>query len=241
MQLHPFGHARILRTSRGGLSRYALAIAGSRTILGHTADERRARRREALIDAALTITHEDGLAAVGMRRVCAATRLNQRYFYESFSSPDDLLIAVLDEVMREVMITGFTALQAPEIRDKSLFDRALNAFDQTLDVILDDPRKATLVASISAGPEPLQHAYGERIAQLADAVLAEPEAAELGFDETTAVFVAAGTAQVVTAYLSGRLKLDRAALVDKLARLGVGAAGHQSDAGVMRTGTWAGP
>ncbi|WP_067889661.1 TetR/AcrR family transcriptional regulator [Nocardia vaccinii] len=197
---------------------------GSRTILGETSDERHARHRDALIDAALTIAHESGLAAVGVRSLCAHTKLNQRYFYESFDTVDDVLIAALDTIVGELLVAGFAALH--DRRHRALLARAQHGMSIALGVILDDPRKATLIGAISGGPEPLQNAFRQRIAQVADVSLADPEAAEQGFDRATAIYVATGSAQLIVAYLAGELDLDRDALADKLARLAIGALGH---------------
>lgn len=178
-----------------------------------------------MIEAALTISHERGLAAVGVRSVGAQTKLNQRYFYESFPTVDDLLIAVLDTIVVELLTAGFAALHERERRSR--LARARHGMDVALGVILDDPRKATFLGAVSAGPAALQEAYRQRIADVTDAILADPEAAMQGFDRATAIYVAAGSAQLIVAVLSGELDLDREDLADKLARLAVGAAGHR--------------
>lgn len=53
---------------------------GSGAYRGIGADERRAQRRRLLIDSALDCLHQDGLAAVSVRSVCAQARLTARYF-----------------------------------------------------------------------------------------------------------------------------------------------------------------
>lgn len=206
-------------------SGYPGSIAASRTFLGETPDERRARRRDALIDAALTIAHENGLSAVGVRSLGAHTKLNQRYFYESFDTVEDVLIAALDEIVGELLAAGFAALH--DRRHRARLARAQHGMCIALGVILDDPRKATLLGAISGGPEPLQAAFRQRIIQVTDAILADPEAAEQGFDRATALYVAAGSAHLIVACLAGELDLDREALADKLARLAIGASGHR--------------
>jgi AcrR family transcriptional regulator len=178
-----------------------------------------------LIDAALTIAHEQGLSAVGVRSLCAQTKLNQRYFYESFDTVDDVLIAALDTIVGELLVAGFAALH--DRRHRARLTRATHGMRIALGVILDDPRKATLLGAISAGPEALQDAFRQRIAQVSDAILADPEAADQGFDRATALYVAAGSAQLIVACLAGEVDLDRDALADKLARLAIGATGHR--------------
>jgi AcrR family transcriptional regulator len=206
--------------------RYSRTITGSRTFLGETPDQRRARRREVLIDAALTIAHEEGLPAVGVRSLRARTKLNQRYFYESFDSVDALLICVLDQIIGELLLAGVAALHDPS--HQAALARARHGLDVALEALFDDPRKATFLAAITSGPEQLQNAYRRRVSQIADAIVADPEAAEQGFDRTTAIFVAAGLVHIMSAHLTGELDLDRDALIDTLARLAMGAAGHRA-------------
>ncbi len=70
---------------------------------GRTGAERRAERRQRLIDAATEIWSESGWAAVTMRGVCAKTGLNDRYFYEDFKTRDELLVAAWDGVRNEML------------------------------------------------------------------------------------------------------------------------------------------
>lgn len=98
-----------------------------------------------------------------------------------------------------------------------------------LGIILDDPRKASLLSALSGGPAPLQEAFRQRIARLADLIVAEPETAELGFDRATAIYVVTGSVQLTVAWLAGELgpDFDRDWLADRLAGLAVGAAGNR--------------
>jgi AcrR family transcriptional regulator len=66
----------------------------SRNYGGVTAEQRRAIRRAALVEAALDLFAEDGARAVSKRAVCARARLNDRYFYEHFADSDALLEAI---------------------------------------------------------------------------------------------------------------------------------------------------
>ena len=70
---------------------------------GRTGAERRAERRQQLIEAATEIWSESGWAAVTMRGVCARTGLNDRYFYEGFKTRDELLVAAWDGVRNDML------------------------------------------------------------------------------------------------------------------------------------------
>ncbi|NDU76082.1 TetR family transcriptional regulator [Actinomadura sp. DSM 109109] len=69
---------------------------------GVTADRRRADRRAALLEAALDLLATQGVRGTSLRAVCARAGLNPRYFYESFSDLDSLLVEVHDGIVAEV-------------------------------------------------------------------------------------------------------------------------------------------
>jgi AcrR family transcriptional regulator len=60
---------------------------------GAAPDERRALRRGQLIAAALAVYGERGYRQATVKAVCEAAGLTERYFYESFSNSEALLVA----------------------------------------------------------------------------------------------------------------------------------------------------
>lgn len=60
---------------------------------GSAVGERRAQRRQQLIDAATVVYGRNGYRHSSVKQVCEAAGLTQRYFYESFAHSDELLIA----------------------------------------------------------------------------------------------------------------------------------------------------
>ena len=69
------------------------SVTALRTYAGEQGDERIARRREQLMDAALEVLGSDDGGALTVRGVCREAKLTARYFYESFDSADDLVAA----------------------------------------------------------------------------------------------------------------------------------------------------
>ena len=69
---------------------------------GAQTEDRRAERRELLIEAGFAVLGTDGLGATTVRAVCQAARLSSRYFYESFTDLDELLVAVYDRVVAQL-------------------------------------------------------------------------------------------------------------------------------------------
>jgi AcrR family transcriptional regulator len=80
-----------------------MATARTRHYGGHSAEERLLARRERLIDAAIRVYGEVGYRNATVKAVCEAAKLTERYFYESFSSSEALLIAAYDTVSHRLL------------------------------------------------------------------------------------------------------------------------------------------
>ena len=93
---------------------------------GTSTEERRALRRQQLIDAATQIYGEFGYRHSGVKQVCDAAGLTQRYFYESFGHSDELLIACYEQTTRKVRDVNMAAAQAagpdPKVRSRAMLD-----------------------------------------------------------------------------------------------------------------------
>lgn len=108
---------------RGGQCGYFLTIANSATSErrygGRTAEQRRADRRERLLDAGLRLFGTVGYTSTTIEGLCAAASLNARYFYEQFRNREELLAAVyrrhVDGVIDEVA-AAIEATADPAIR-----------------------------------------------------------------------------------------------------------------------------
>ena len=66
---------------------------------GMDAEERRAERRLKLIDAAIEVYGEVGYRVATVKAICEAAELTERYFYESFTNSEALLIAAYNHVV----------------------------------------------------------------------------------------------------------------------------------------------
>ncbi|MFD4017919.1 TetR/AcrR family transcriptional regulator [Streptomyces sindenensis] len=104
--------------------------------------DRRAARRRTLLDVAERLAGEEGCAAVTVRSVCRGARLTDRYFYESFTGRDDLLLAAFERVADEARsaLEGAVAIGDPqrEVRARA----AVSAF---VALVLDAPHKGRLL------------------------------------------------------------------------------------------------
>lgn len=197
----------------------------TRSYAGVAADERRATRRAALIEAALDLFAEDGPQAVSKRAVCARARLNDRYFYEHFADSD----ALVEEIVRELTAGGIQAVNAatgqaaPDLRAQI---RA--TAEAALDFLTADPRRGTLLLG-SHTSEVLQRARLTSTRAISDAL--SVTITELGastadrLDTDLAVFaLVSGVMELVAGWLRGDFDTGREHLADLIAGLLLSAA-----------------
>lgn len=108
-----------------------------RNYRGSAVAERRAQRRQQLIDAATQVYGRNGYRHSSVRQVCEAAGLTQRYFYESFSHSDELLIACYQQAVGTIRQDNTAAVQAagpcPEARSRAWLQAHFQALkDQPL-------------------------------------------------------------------------------------------------------------
>ena len=87
-----------------------LEKAPSRVYRGVSQEERRELRRRSLIVAAIKVYGELGFRQASVKAICTEAGLTERYFYESFSNGEDLLLAayhaVIDGLLDELTQTS---------------------------------------------------------------------------------------------------------------------------------------
>jgi AcrR family transcriptional regulator len=201
-------------------------VTGERPYAGQTTAERKRARRAALIEAGLELLGTQGAQAATVRAVCRQAGLTSRYFYENFTSLDELLVAVFDDVMA-TMTAGITEALAGT--DGSVA-AAVSAFGTTfVTSALDDPR-ATRIGFIEAwGNETLMRRRVETLHNgahlLAGAVTAgaDGQPAGDGAVAVAAFVVVGGLLQSVLAWLDGSLQVTREALIANFTRTAIAA------------------
>jgi AcrR family transcriptional regulator len=107
-----------------------------------TPSERRADRRERLMEAGLELFGTVGYTNSSARAVSAAASLNSRYFYESFESREDLLYNVYERIVGEIVSKAIEAVE----REHTVVDRAREGLRAGWTVVTEDRRKARIVA-----------------------------------------------------------------------------------------------
>jgi len=114
-------------------------VPSPRRYAGKTSAERRAERREKLLDAGLELFGTVGYAATTIEMLCAAARLNPRYFYEEFKTREALLAAVYDRHVARVLTAVGAAIESAPDDPRERLETGLRAF---VAGVLADPREA---------------------------------------------------------------------------------------------------
>ncbi len=192
--------------------------AAARTYAGATSAERRTRRHAALLEAALDLVAQSGAGGLTVRGVCAGARLNDRYFYESFRSTDDLLLAVFDHEVGQASAAMLTAIaESPP----DPVQRARAAIGTGLRHLTADPRRGSLLIE-SQATDALRARRRGLITMLAQvmteqgrALLAGQEALDPDMDLAALTLVAGGF-DLVTGWLRGEVDVTGEHLEDFL-------------------------
>ena len=193
---------------------------------GISADARRALRRERLIDATLDLVGIDGIAGVTMKGVSAHAGLTQRYFYESFSSVDELLGVVVDRVLADIDTAVNAAIDASP---PDLLERSRATIASLIDALTHDPRRARMYIEAAGSPSLRSR---QTAALSANAALVATQMRELGrlqsvADErvqVAALVLVAGAERAIQGWVAGAVTIAHDDLVDEIAQMCVASA-----------------
>ncbi|MFF5259802.1 TetR/AcrR family transcriptional regulator [Actinomadura viridis] len=184
---------------------------------GVPADQRRARRRAALLEAGLQLLGTRGWAATTVRGVCAQAGLNDRYFYENFPDRDALLLAIIDEQAAQGTAQ---ILDAAGRSPRHLRERTRAAVAATVDFLSEDPRRGHILAHEFPAAPLLQERRRKIIHTLADIFTAQTHELvdRVALSDTdlrlTALTLTAGVWELLTDWFRGDLDIGRDHLVD---------------------------
>ena len=184
--------------------------------------ERGAERRALLIDVAFRLFGEGGEAALSVRSVCRESGMHSRYFYESFSTTDELLGAVYDAVAEEMWVAIEEALRAAG-RSRSAKSRA--GIATVLGFSSADPRRGRILfTEARANPVLIARRMATQD-RLRSMLLSAARRAQARQDTVAARVDAAmytgAMAELAQQWLSGNLGDDLPAVVDHAVQHGV--------------------
>jgi AcrR family transcriptional regulator len=190
-----------------------------RPFRGVSAAERVRRRRDALLDAGLSVLAEGTRASVTIDDVSARAGLSKRYFYENFHTRNDMFVALGERLVEEVTAAAKTTLatQTPD-----LLNRVQEAVASVVSVLISDPRNARLFVDMMGGDQLTVGRTEHAIAtMLIDAIVPGVEATEKERTrlDMAALIVIVGAAQAVRDWVDGGIELSRDELLDEIAGL----------------------
>jgi AcrR family transcriptional regulator len=187
---------------------------------GKTHEERRAERRERLLDAGLELFGTQGYAQTTIEQICAAARLNPRYFYAEFETREALLGAVYERHVLAVADGVRAAIEAAPLDPRVRLEVGLLAF---LDGSLADERAARINYFEVVGVSPALERLRRRIlGEYADMIAAQLRELAAGTKldaldaRLAAVALAGATDGLIIDWLSGERRYEREAIVTTL-------------------------
>lgn len=96
----------------------------TRRYRGSSAEDRRLKRRQRLLDAALRVYGTRGYHSTTVKAVCEAAGLTERYFYESFPNSEALFLALYKDVsvtaLERIRIAGESAGEDPAAQARAM-------------------------------------------------------------------------------------------------------------------------
>ncbi len=205
----------------------ASAAQASRRYRGITPSERRAQRRARFLEAGLELFGTRGYTATSIRAVSAEASLNSRYFYESFTSREDLLYCVYKTIMRDLAVRAAEAVAAAS----TIEDKARAGLRVGWTTLTEDRRKARIVAlevvGVSDRLERLRRQNRHALADLTvqGALSVAPPGIRLRLDPVlTARALMGGVVEVLADWINGDVDASVEEVVEHFTRLFTAAA-----------------
>ncbi|WP_213576510.1 TetR/AcrR family transcriptional regulator [Rhodococcus sp. USK13] len=189
---------------------------GGRMYGGQEGDARRAERRAQLIEAGLDLLgSDDGDHTLSVRGVCKRAGLATRYFYESFTDRDALIVAVYDHVVQRIATSTLKAVSTAGPGEREIVEAGVR---NIVRAVAEDPRHGRLMFSVAQSSEVLAQRRLDSSRLFAGLVTKQT----VGFYEVTesprldlaAHFMVGGLAQTLTAWLNGTVTLPEEDLVN---------------------------
>ena len=184
--------------------------------VGLSAEERRAARRELLLDAAFDLLGTDGAEGTTVRAVCQRARLNPRYFYESFDDLDSLVVAVYDRIVEQLAVEVLSAQGAAPPDPRS---QLRTAIERSVAFVDDDRRRGRILYIEALGNEKLNRRRkeaGRTLVRLVERAAAEAGGAKPsgGVARVGAAILVGGVSELLAEWLEGEIEVSRSRLVD---------------------------
>lgn len=192
----------------------------ARTYGGASAEQRRTRRRTALLEATLDVVAAKGVNGLGVKAVCTAAGLNDRYFYEQFKDCDEALIALNDHLIAEATAAFRRAIASTEAEAATRIRACVSA---AVDFLTADPRHGRFLIE-SQSSEQLRGKRQELVNALAELMMTGRPL--LGADAPSeedsrllALTIISGGLDLSAMWIRGDLGIGRDKLIDFMTAL----------------------
>lgn len=179
------------------------------------------------MEAGLELFGTIGYAHTSVRAVSAAASLNSRYFYESFSSREDLLYCVYQRIVAGI----FTKASQAAVGEATIEAQARATVRAAWAAVTEDRRKARIVAlevvGVSDRMERLRQETRQSLAQLTadNALSIAGSGVELRLDPVlTARFLMGGVVEILLEWINGDLDASADEVVEHFTALFTAAA-----------------
>jgi AcrR family transcriptional regulator len=152
-----------------------------------------------------------------MTAICARAKLTERYFYESFASRDELLLAVFDELAGRMRGAVVDALESAPPDPEGTARAAITVF---VDLLTEDPRIGRVAIVESAATGSLRQRRHQILGEFADLIVARSQvvfgadALPAPRDRLNALLFTGGLAEVLTAWLAGEVTASKTDIID---------------------------
>ncbi|WP_157886147.1 TetR/AcrR family transcriptional regulator [Mycobacteroides saopaulense] len=114
----------------------------TRSYAGMSAAQRRAERRDRLLEATLDVVGSEGYDGLSVARLCRVAGLNDRYFYEHFADRQAAFAALVKRLAAETLAAMIEAVAAAGDDPRQVVRSGLGA---CINLLTEDPRKARVV------------------------------------------------------------------------------------------------
>lgn len=182
---------------------------------GLSTEERQRERRRLLIDAAFELLASEGSSGTTVRAVCSKARLNPRYFYENFTDLDELVVAVYDDVVRNLRRRVAAAVESTDEDDEAM--RA--SVETTVTFVAEDRRRGRVLYIEALGNEALNLRRVQTGVGLVELVQRDHSLRKTGTPDTDigrlgAAVLVGGFTELLVAWLDERISMPTEQLVE---------------------------
>lgn len=124
---------------------------GGRRIRGLDAAQRRAQRRDQLLEAALELFATQGYANTSIEQICQTAYVGTKGFYELFANKEACYLALLDRITQDISQRLVEGLRDAPADEQQAARQLIAGFAHA---VVDDPRRAQAAFGEGAGVSP---------------------------------------------------------------------------------------